>query len=77
MPAAASTAIAAAAVVAAAKPPGAPDVSTAQPEIAAAPAAPAALAEFNQVNAWVRTARWTADSASTEKSTKVTPPRHK
>lgn len=42
IPAAASTAIVAAAVVAATKPPGAPNVSTAQPEAAAAPAAPAA-----------------------------------
>jgi hypothetical protein len=54
------------AVAATAKPPCAPEVSTAQPAIAAAPAEPAALAEFSQAKAWVSTARWAAASARTE-----------
>src|SRR6202035_2086293 len=63
-PAAASSAARVVAVAATAKPPWAPKVVTAQPVAAAALAAPAALAEFSQTNAWVRTDWRTADWAS-------------
>lgn len=54
-PVSASTVIVRAAAEAIVKPPGAPNVSTARPEAAAAMAEPAALAEFSQVNACVST----------------------
>src|SRR5579872_4848693 len=68
----ASAAMKPAAIAATAKPPCAPEAFTAQPAAAAAPADPAALAEFSQAKAWVSTARWTAASASTEHKTRIT-----
>ena len=59
------------AVAATAKPPCAPKAVTAQPVAAAALAAPAALAEFSQTNAWVSTAWWTADWASSVHRTRI------
>ena len=67
----ASAAITLVASAAVAKPARAPEAPTAQPAAAAVLAEPAALAEFSQAKAWVSTAWWTADSASSVQGTRI------